>query len=149
MPQFLLVSELAEHVGILTLAKWHDVRDVITPEEILAYVGDIPPLPDYDWDYFDPDDPQEKRNEHIQRIRWLMQNPDKWKPVQFDENRYGIPELCDGHHRLYAAVLLKLKVIQFDWAGTWKSYCDAFPRSYRRMLFRQRFEPEIFTAKER
>lgn len=138
--QQLLTRELAEHVGIGTSDIWHDIRGPITRDEVLNYTGPLLKLDSYDWDYFDADEPEIKRNEHIQRITWLCRNPDKWEPLYLDENTWGIPILEDGHHRLYAALLRNDATVCFNWSGTWQHFRWAFPKSYKRGLFRWKYQ---------
>lgn len=136
--QQLLVKELAEHVGMNERSPWQDLDSSLTRQEVIAYDGPLPDLGGYTWG--DVDDPAAVRREHIQRIQWLIRNPRSWHPVYLDQNRYGIPCLEDGHHRLFAAMLRNDLTIAFTWSGTWNALREAFPVSYRRGLFRLKYD---------
>lgn len=85
--------------------------------------------------YLDEPDPESCRNEHIQRIKYLMAQ-DNLDPIHFLVSEYDIPFLEDGHHRAYAAWFSGRKSIAFTYFDIWKGFRLQFPKSYRAGLYR-------------
>lgn len=143
----LLISELENY---FQYAPWPDIIDrdtkeiidisevKITEEEVLSYNGKITiHKHGYDLNYKNR---KSRREEHIVRIRAiLLQDPDLWKPISVDHDWMTFdPIVCDGHHRLFAAKILKLESINAEWSGMWEVYKEHFPISIERGLFREK-----------
>ena len=101
---------------------WIKMHEPLTRKEIREAIQkrclispDIPKPMDGLWDI-------SSREQHIQRIAWLVANYQEEHPIEVD---FGIPGFCqmaitDGHHRLAAAIYLKLDYILVSASGSTK-----------------------------
>jgi hypothetical protein len=110
---------------------WFDIETEITVEDVLNYAGQNKSYEDdYRIDYIKSDD---RRIEHIQRIRSIMQiSPLLWKPISLDMDwTTSEPVLDDGHHRVFAASIMKLDTIPVEWSGYKEIIQMNFPKSFQ------------------
>jgi len=97
---------------------WVKVSSPLTVEEILkasSVSPDVPQQTELIWNV-------EDRFTHAGRVRWLIENWSDDYPIDID---FGMPNLgypsseliCDGNHRLMAAIVLKRKWINANCSG--------------------------------
>lgn len=115
------VRKLSQIVNPFREPIWIKLDKPITKKEIQQAINnnevipsDAPKKYDKFWD-------KSSREEHIQRIAWLVKNYDENNPLLID---FGIPnfgskfELSDGNHRLAAAIYLNKSYIWADVSGS-------------------------------
>lgn len=112
--------------------RWIDVEQGITVKEVLNYKG---PEKSYSNDYKIKytEDLINNRIEHIQRIRSIMRISHLlWKPISLDMDwTTSEPVLEDGHHRTFAASIMKLDTIPVEWSGYKEIMKLNFPKSFQ------------------
>ena len=133
----LSVSELITWLELETSSPWQDIDSPITKQDVLEYAGSVHVLEPYNPGhlYLDDPDPERCRDEHIQRIKYLM-SQDTLDPIHFLVSEYDIPFQEDGHHRAYAAWFSGRKSIAFTYFDIWKEFRLQFPKPYRAGLYR-------------